>query len=157
MNQANAVVNALVAAQAAQASGPIIGGVVGGISGLIATVAAVGGTGVSLLYLLNQLNSTGGLTNANLVSLLVPGASVLQQLDPAVTAQLNSVNLAKLASAPALQASISALRSLPPPALPSPEQVLGALHSLPPPPPPPALPPPPVICGPSIGFFTPCI
>ena len=127
MNQANAVVNALVAAQASQAAGPIIGGVVGGASGLISAVAAVGGTGVSLVFLLNQLNqlnSTGSLTTANLVTLLVPGANVLEQLDPAVVAQLNSVNLAKLTSIPAIQAALPMLRNLPPPVLPSPQQVL---------------------------------
>ena len=156
MNQANTVVNALVAAEAAQAAGPIIGGVVGGASGLIAAVAAVGGSTVGILYLLNQLNqpNSAGLTTANLVKLLVPGANVLEQLDPAVVAQLNSVNLAKLTSIPAIQAALPMLRNLPPPVLPSPEQVLGALHSLPPPP---QLPPPPVVCGPWIGFFQPCI
>jgi hypothetical protein len=158
MDQANQVMNALIAAEATQAAGPIIGGVVGGASGLVAAVAS-GGVGlVYLLTQLNQLNNTGGLTTANLVKLLVPGANVLEQLDPAVVAQLNSVNLAKLTSIPGIQAALPsllpALRNLPPPVLPSPEQVLGALHSLPPPPP---LPPPPVICGPWIGFWQPCI
>lgn len=157
MNQANAVVNALVAAQASQAAGPIIGGVVGGASGLISAVASLGGTGVTLVFLLNQLNqlnNTGNLTTANLVKLLVPGANVLEQLDPAVVAQLNSVNLSKLTSIPAIQAALPMLRNLPPPVLPSPQQVLEALHNLPPPPP---LPPPPVICGPWIGWWLPCI
>ena len=158
MNQANAIVNALVAAQSAQAASPIISGVVGGASGLVGAVGSLGASAVSLVVLLNELkNGTpGGLTTANLVSLLIPGANVIEQLDPQLTAQLNSVDLAKLTSVPAIQA---ALHSLPPPnlaALPSPDQVLAGLRSLPPPQLPP-LPPPPVICGPWIGFWQPCI
>ncbi len=174
-NQAYAIVNSVVAAESAQVASPIISGVVGGASGLVGAVGSLGASAVTLVVLLNELNNGagGGLTTANLVAMLIPGAGVIEQLDPALVAQLNTVDLAqllrsvdvaklnpadltKLTSVPAIQA---ALRNLPPPnlaALPSPEQVLAVLHSLPPPQLPP-LPPPPVICGPWIGFWQPCI
>jgi hypothetical protein len=160
INQGYAIVNGVVAAESVQAAGPIIGGVVGGASGLVGAVGGVGGSALNILVTLEELrNGTGDPTTANLISLLIPQVRVLQQLDPQLTAQLNSINLAKLTSVPAIQAALPALRNLPPPnlaALPSPEQVLAGLRTLPPPQLPP-LPPPPVICGPWIGFWQPCI
>lgn len=162
MNQAYALVNGVVGAEVAAST---IGPITSGLLGAAGIVAGLGGTGISALITLAYLNrlnnggtTAGGLAGAaKMVSMLVPGAASLQ---------LPPVDLAQLANIPAVQAALPALSSLPAPnlaALPSPAAVVAGLKTLPPPqlpplpqlPPPP--PPPPMVCGPSIGFFRPCI
>jgi hypothetical protein len=159
LNQAYAIVNGAVAANvAASTVGPLTSGVLG-VAGI---VAGVGTSGLNLLVnlaYLNRLSGSGTSSNlagaAKLVSLLAPTVGTTQL--PAVSLQALAPDLRAL---PGLSAA--ALPAVALPALPSVSTLVEGLKTLPPPqlpplPPPPQLPPPPVVCGPSIGFFRPCI
>jgi hypothetical protein len=159
LNQAYALVNGVVGADVAAGT---IGPITSGVLGAAGIVAGVGGSGLNALITLAYLNRLNG---SGTGSDLAGAAKLVSMLAPTVgTAQLPAVNLpalpANLRALPGLAATALPGVALPPP--PSIPALVEGLRALPPPqlpplPPPPQLPSPPVLCGPSIGFFRPCI
>jgi hypothetical protein len=159
LNQAYALVNGVVGADVAAST---IGPITSGVLGAAGIVAGVGGSGLNALITLAYLNRLNG---SGTGSDLAGAAKLVSMLAPTVgTAQLPAVNLpalpANLPALPGLAATALPGVALPPP--PSIPALVAGLRALPPPqlpplPPPPQLPSPPVLCGPSMGFFRPCI
>ena len=159
LNQAYALVNGVVGADVAAGT---IGPITSGVLGAAGIVAGVGGSGLNALITLAYLNRLSGSGTGSDVA---GAAKLVSMLAPTVgTAQLPAVNLpalpANLPALPGLAATALPGVALPPP--PSIPALVAGLRALPPPqlpplPPPPQLPSPPVLCGPSMGFFRPCI
>jgi hypothetical protein len=159
LNQAYALVNGVVGADVAAST---IGPITSGVLGAAGIVAGLGGSGLNALITLAYLNRLNG---SGTGSDLAGAAKLVSMLAPTVgTAQLPAVNLpalpANLRALPGLAATALPGVALPPP--PSIPALVAGLRALPPPqlpplPPPPQLPSPPVLCGPSMGFFRPCI
>jgi hypothetical protein len=159
LNQAYALVNGVVGADVAAST---IGPITSGVLGAAGIVAGLGGSGLNALITLAYLNRLNG---SGTGSDLAGAAKLVSMLAPTVgTAQLPAVNLpalpANLPALPGLAATALPGVALPPP--PSIPALVAGLRALPPPqlpplPPPPQLPSPPVLCGPSMGFFRPCI